>query len=56
MVVKPAYGMYPFGEVKIKMPQQAHIVRAYELGNHIVWLVDDKVAIGRRVRHLDCSK
>ena len=45
MFVEPADGVRLFGEGEIEVAKQRHVVGADKLGNHVVWFVDDKVAV-----------
>jgi hypothetical protein len=38
--------MYAFREIEINIAQQPDIMRADELGNHVVGFIDDEVTVG----------
>ena len=52
MVVQPANSMYSFREREVQVTQQAHLVGADKLGDHIAGLVNNKVTMAF-ITHID---
>ena len=45
MIIQPANSVRALGELKVNIAEQAHIIRANELRDHIVWLVYIEIAV-----------